>query len=231
MGAFREDRQRRSIEWGTTNNDQYLLSQTGNRRFWPLKTGAIDLEALKRDRDQLLGEAATYEAAGESITLDPALWGDARDAQEQRRVADAWEDLLDPMPETAEAKEDRYSTRTVTIVHKSGDGYERVASADVLTYVLEVPKAQQTSAHAQRLALAMERLGWTRNKGGRVTINGKPVRGYTRSVYGSPIGQCQAEPSKQLAFNFAQLLSDAALGNEKDANSTPSRWIPNKPKS
>ena len=36
----REDRPRRSIEWGTTNNDQYLLSQTGNRRIWPLKTGA-----------------------------------------------------------------------------------------------------------------------------------------------------------------------------------------------
>ena len=93
-GRVREDRPRRSIEWGTTNNQEYLLSQTGNRRFWPLETGVIDLEALKRDREQLLGEAATYEADGESITLDPSLWGDAREAQEQRRVADPWEDLL-----------------------------------------------------------------------------------------------------------------------------------------
>ena len=91
-GRVREDRPRRSIEWGTTNNKEYLLSQTGNRRFWPLKTGKIDIEALKRDREQLLGEAATYEAAGESMTLDPSLWGDAREAQEQRRVADPWED-------------------------------------------------------------------------------------------------------------------------------------------
>ena len=91
-GRFREDRPRSSIEWGTTNNKEYLLSQTGNRRIWPLETGTIDIEALKHDRDQLLGEAATYEAAGESITLDPALWGDARQAQEQRRVADPWED-------------------------------------------------------------------------------------------------------------------------------------------
>jgi hypothetical protein len=63
-GRVREDRPRRSIEWGTTNNDEYLLSQTGNRRFWPLKTGKIDLDALMRDREQLLGEAATYEAGG-----------------------------------------------------------------------------------------------------------------------------------------------------------------------
>lgn len=87
-GHVREDRPRRSIEWGTTNNKEYLLSQTGNRRFGPLETGKIDIEALKVDREHLLGEAATYEAAGESITLDQHLWGDAREAQEQRRVAD-----------------------------------------------------------------------------------------------------------------------------------------------
>ena len=169
-GRVREDRPRRSIEWGTTNNDRYLLSQTGNRRFAPLKTGEIDIEALKRDRDQLLGEAATYEAAGESTTLDPSLWGDAQAAQEQRRVIDPWEDLLRSMPDH--------------IIHRSGDGYERVASADVLTKVLEIPSGQQTSAHAQRLAGAMKHAGWDRNPTGRVTIDGKPVRGYIRPTFG-----------------------------------------------
>ena len=77
-----------------------LLSQTGKCSIWPLQTGTVDIEALKNDRDQLLGGAAAYEAASENITLDPSLWGDARDAQDQRRVADPWEDLLDPMPET-----------------------------------------------------------------------------------------------------------------------------------
>jgi predicted P-loop ATPase len=212
-GRVREDRSRRSIEWGTTNNDQYLLSQTGNRRFGPLKTGKIDIEALIQDREQLLGEAATYEADGESITLDPFLWGDARDAQEQRRVADAWEDLLDPMPISVKVDED---SRTVTIIHTSGDGYDRVASADVLTYVLQVPKGQQTSAHAQRLAHAMEHLGWDRNRGGRVTINGVPVRGYIRR--------------QDKAATVKQAPRDAALGTEKNANSPHSRWIPNKPR-
>ena len=189
-GRFREDRPRCSIEWGTTNNKEYLLSQTGNRRFWPLETGVIDLEALKNDRDQLLGEAAACEAAGESITLDPSLWGDARDAQEKRRVADAWEDLLDPMPNSVEVNEGKYQTRAMTIVHTSGDGYDRVASADVLTYVLQVPKAQQTSGHAQRLAHAMGHVGWERPPSRRVTINGVPRRGYIRRQHdAAPIKQ------------------------------------------
>jgi predicted P-loop ATPase len=173
-GRVREDRARRSIEWGTTNNNEYLLSQTGNRRFWPLETGRIDIEALKRDREQLLGEAATYEATGESITLDEKLWGDARDAQEQRRVADPWEDILAHIPDH--------------LIHKSGDGYERVASADVLARVLDIPKAQQTSAHGQRLAHAMKRVGWDRAPSGRVTISGVPVRGYIRHAHGPTVG-------------------------------------------
>jgi predicted P-loop ATPase len=192
----REDRPRRSIEWGTTNNDEYLLSQTGNRRFWPLKTGKIDLDALMRDREQLLGEAATYEAGGESLTLDPSLWSSAQQAQEQRRVADPWEDILANMPQTVDIYENHMMT-TVTIIHNTGDGFERVASADVLTHVLRIPKAQQNSAHGQRLARAMEHVGWNRNQGGRVTINGVPVRGYIRSLYPS-LGQNKIAMANQV---------------------------------
>jgi len=179
-GHVREDRPRRSIEWGTTNNDEYLLAQTGNCRFWPLKTGKININAIIRDREQLLGEAATYEAANETITLSEKLWPDARDAQEQRRVTDPWEDLLANIPDRVDISKDE-TTDFVTIVHRSNDGSERVASADLLTYVLNVQKAQQSSFHSQRLAHAMKRLGWTRNPSGQVTINGVSVRRYIRN--------------------------------------------------
>ena len=179
---------RRSIEWGTTNNKQYLLSQTGNRRFWPLETGKINIEALTLDRKQLLGEAATYEATGESITLDEKLWGDAREAQELRRVADPWEDILNHMPDSVTVQEGGYQTRTETVIHRAGDGSERVASADVLLHVLRISAAQQNSGHGQRLAQAMARVGWNRNKSGLVTINGRSVRGYVRPDGTLPIG-------------------------------------------
>jgi predicted P-loop ATPase len=42
---------------GSTNEGQYLKDATGGRRFWPVRVGIIDLEALAQDRDQLLAEA------------------------------------------------------------------------------------------------------------------------------------------------------------------------------
>jgi hypothetical protein len=141
-----------------------------------LECGTIDIETLRRDREQLLGEAATYEAAGESIGLDESLWGDAREAQEKRRIADPWEDILISMPKSV--SEQFGSVRV--IIHGSDDGFERVASADILLHILKIPAAQQTSGYGQRLALVMANIGWERHKSGLVTINGKSARGYVR---------------------------------------------------
>jgi predicted P-loop ATPase len=56
---FLKRQPRHSIEVGTTNSSEYLQSQTGNRRFWGMGiTKSIDIEKMKRDRLQLIGEAA-----------------------------------------------------------------------------------------------------------------------------------------------------------------------------
>ena len=158
-GRVREDRQRRNTEWASTNDDAYLASQTGNRRFWPLPVGRIDVEALRRDRDQLWGEAATLEAKGASIVLDPALWPAAAEEQEKRRIRDTWEDVIENMPPAVEVKEG-YSTKEVQIIYQS-DGKEMVRSADVLALSLEranrtpTPRARKTTGaghEAVRLA-------------------------------------------------------------------------------
>jgi predicted P-loop ATPase len=77
-GHFLKKQKRHSIEVGTTNADTYLQSQTGNRRFWPMKVlKTIDIGKLKRDRLQLWGEAAHDQSQGESLVLDEALWGES----------------------------------------------------------------------------------------------------------------------------------------------------------
>lgn len=162
---------RHSIEWGTTNNSEYLQSQNGNRRFWCMAVRrAIDLEKIKRDRLQLLGEAAHYESKGESLTLDEKLWPDARAAQEQRRIQHPWEDIL------SDISADHIRSTTDT----NGNPAEFVSSADLLTNVLHITRDKLTDTHGKLVARVMTRLGWQRASR---RIDNKPqARGYMRSV-------------------------------------------------
>lgn len=182
-GHFLKRQPRHSIEVGTTNSDEYLQSQTGNRRFWPLAvTKMIDIEALKRDRLLLLGEAAKYESAGESITLDEDLWPKAAAEQEKRRTKHPWELIVANLPAWIEIGERSVDgTRQSQQLIYQQDNREMVASADLLTHVLRVPIGQQETRHSMTLATIMKRAGWERASN-KITIGGKQVRGYFRVV-------------------------------------------------
>ncbi len=85
---------RQCVIVGTTNDSRYLRDTTGNRRFWPVAVTGFDLDALRRDRDQLWAEAAVREGEGAAIRLDPALWGEAAAEQDARRVEDPFYESL-----------------------------------------------------------------------------------------------------------------------------------------
>jgi putative DNA primase/helicase len=76
----------------TTNNYDYLKDPTGNRRYWPLKSSAVDLEAIQRDRKQLWAEAVHWYKSGLYIGPTEEEKILAKTAQNKRLVVDSWED-------------------------------------------------------------------------------------------------------------------------------------------
>jgi predicted P-loop ATPase len=158
----RVDQPRTCVFIGTTNEDTYLRDTTGNRRFWPVRAGEIDLDALKRDKDQLWAEAAHTEALGAPIGLEPELYSDAEALQSQRQEIDPWADIL------SSVEGDREGANL------------KVFSSTLLGDKLRISSDNQKNFHAKRLAAVMRSLGWDGPK--PIRIRGKPGRGFTRTV-------------------------------------------------
>jgi hypothetical protein len=158
-GKRQENVPRQFVFFGTVNDSAYLRDVSGNRRFWPVKVGAVDIEALRRDRDQLWAEAAHYEAQGEALELPSELWEQAAAEQEARLMSDPWEDILVPLLEDKR-------------------GHIPVA---LLWDTLQIKADRQDGNVGKRLNQLMGRLGFTRR---RLRDDGRLVYGYSNEPQG-----------------------------------------------
>jgi hypothetical protein len=131
---------RRCVFAGTTNDETYLADATGNRRFWPLRCGVIDLAALARDRDQLWAEAVHRVRAGEPWHItDEGVRAEAEAAQGERRIVDPWQEAIE----------------------RHVQGRERVTSGEILEH-LGLKTEFHHPGHSMRVAAVMRGLGWVR---------------------------------------------------------------------
>lgn len=94
-GRRMQSYQRQTVFIGTTNEGEYLQDTTGNRRFWPVRVGATDLDGLAKVRDQLFAEAVSWESMGQPIYLkDKAIEAMANAEQSSRVLHDVIIDRL-----------------------------------------------------------------------------------------------------------------------------------------
>jgi predicted P-loop ATPase len=132
---------RQCIFVGSTNQSAYLKDESGGRRFWPVRVGAIDTDALAHDRDQLFAEAVVLYREGAQ------WWPDAnferefiKPEQEARFEVDAWEE----------------SIRNYLI------GQTKVTVGGIAQNALGFMTNRIGRADQNRIVAVLERLGWKR---------------------------------------------------------------------
>jgi predicted P-loop ATPase len=90
------DEPRQCLFAGTVNHGSYFKDETGNRRYWPITVGSIDVAGLALVRDQLFAEAWHR-----TIELSEPYWPDPlfeelfiTPEQDQRLEVDPWDHLV-----------------------------------------------------------------------------------------------------------------------------------------
>ena len=157
-GRMRRRQPRTFICVGTTNEDTYLVDETGNRRFLPVRCGVVDVEGLQRDRDQLWAEASTYEKKGEQIWLPKHMQAALAEAQADREVQDEWQG-------TVQAWLDEKYPMARTLL---GDQC-RTTILEVLGSALNIQKEKLDALIQKRMIRIMRRCGWEKT----IRVNGK----------------------------------------------------------
>ena len=133
---------RQSVFVGSTNADTYLKDETGGRRFWPIRCGAINLKAIERDKDQLWAEAVSLFNANVPWWLTGAE--DIRRAQEEQ--ADRYQ-------------EDEWQTSIANYLDDRSD----TSISEIFLEALQMPeKSKWGQSEQNRVARCLRHLGWER---------------------------------------------------------------------
>jgi hypothetical protein len=160
---FAEEAPRQSIFFGSTNKPQFLYDPTGNRRFWPVDVGEVDLEGLRHDVDQLWAEAIEAEKAvtcDEDLMLPRPLWDAAAAAQSAH-----------------EEKTVVYETLESLLMERTG----KVDSENLWDAMGYADKSRRTDKINRDRNAAMAKMGWRRNS---ISIQGKMCAGFCKKPGG-----------------------------------------------
>lgn len=139
-GRTEVSRHRQSVFVGTTNEDAYFSDATGNRRFWPVKVGKVDLKWIRDHRDQLWAEALFLYRQNEKWWLDGETAAYAEEQQKERLVDDEWD----------------------AVVASHVGGRSQVTVSEILSDAFHLDKAMHDKQQQMRVTTSLRKLGFKR---------------------------------------------------------------------
>jgi len=150
---------RRCVFFGTINPEAagYLTDSTGNRRYWPVTVTKIDLERIRKFRDQMWAEAVEQYRAGERWWLEADEEVVAQEAQSDREEDDAWAEPL-----------------SNKLAEKSWPS--PITADEALTY-LGIPHERKGKREQNRVTAVLKSIGYA---AATPRINGKKTRVWVR---------------------------------------------------
>jgi putative DNA primase/helicase len=153
------DRPRRCVFVGTTNERQYLKDATGNRRFWPVPCGEVQVARIAEDRDALWAEAVVRYSAGEPWWItDAETLFQAEAIQADRSEQDPWGEVIDAWLDSPEIRLTDFVTVTQILAHAIKQDVARMARADEMRVGDHM--SRRGWAHARRIPAPGQKRTW-----------------------------------------------------------------------
>ncbi|NRN27889.1 VapE domain-containing protein [Photorhabdus heterorhabditis] len=151
---------RRLVFIGTTNQDEFLADDTGNRRWLPVRVKNVDVAAIREDRLQLWAEARElFNRSGVAFQTAECL---ATEVHEQHMIKDVWLETVT-----------RWLDEPDAITGEKPRGREFLLASDVLREALNFDVTRIGKREEMRVGNVLADCGYKRV---RRTVNGKQIR-------------------------------------------------------
>jgi len=163
---------RRLFFIGTSNKDEIFSDETGNRRWFPVRTDKSDIEAIIRDREHLWAEAAVlFMVEGVKSCYEKAN-NLADDVRAEFMIKDDWEDVIADWIR----EEDTFG--------KSPSTCEFLRISDIMREALNIDTRNMKTFDSMRVGKILRKLGYSRVQ---KRENGIKTKVWTKNIDGRTV--------------------------------------------